>query len=114
VLPASPTAPCLAREVLRRWACPNHRTDPDDALLLVSELVTNAVIHGAPPIGLAMRYAGGETLVRVTDTGHQPIPLPHPPALDAQSGRGLRLLEVLATDWGVDTDVHGTTVWFTL
>ncbi len=114
VLAASPTAPSLAREFLRRWACPDHLTDADDALLLVSELVTNALIHGAPPIRLTMRRAHSRTIVRVSDSGHQPILLQHPVAADAMSGRGLRLLEAIATEWGVDTNAHGQSVWFAL
>jgi anti-sigma regulatory factor (Ser/Thr protein kinase) len=114
VLPASLTAPSLAREFLRRWACPDHLTDSDDALLLVSELVTNALIHGAPPIRLTMRCVDSRTVVRVSDSGHEPVLLQHPVAADALSGRGLRLLEVIATDWGVDTNARGHSVWFAL
>jgi anti-sigma regulatory factor (Ser/Thr protein kinase) len=104
----------LARQFLGRWACPEHLTDPADALLVVSELVTNALIHGAPPIRLTMRCVDGQTVVRVTDTGEPPILGRQPAAADAVSGRGLRLLEVLATDWGVDTHANGKTFWFTL
>lgn len=114
VLPASLTAPGLARQFLRRWACPHHLTAPDDALLLVSELVTNALIHGAPPIRLTMHCADARTVVRVTDSGHQPILLQPLAAADGLSGRGLRLLEVIATDWGVDSHTNSKTVWFTL
>jgi anti-sigma regulatory factor (Ser/Thr protein kinase) len=114
VLPASRTAPSLARGFLQRWACPDHLANFEDALLLVSELVTNALIHGVPPIRLTMRCADSRTIVRVSDSGHQPILLQHPVAADAVSGRGLRLLEVVATDWGVDTDARGQSVWFTL
>ena len=81
---------------------------------MASELVTNALLHGAPPIGLEMRCAGAHTIVRVTDCGEPPILLPAPPAADALSGRGLRLLEALAIDWGVDTHASGKTFWFTL
>ena len=114
VLPASLNAPSLAREFLCRWACPDHLTDPGNALLLVSELVTNALIHGRPPIGLALACSGTRTTVRVTDSDQQPILPQHPAAVDALSGRGLRLLQVLATDWGVHTGPHGKTFWFAL
>lgn len=114
VLPASLIAPSLAREFLCRWACPDHLTDPGDALLLVSELVTNALIHGRPPIGLALACSGTRTTVRVTDSDQQPILPQHPAAVDALSGRGLRLLQVLATNWGVHTGPHGKTLWFAL
>ncbi len=114
LLSASPAAPSLARRYLRRWACPEHLTDPGDALLLASELVTNALLHGAPPIELEMRCAGDRTIVRVTDFGDPPILRRTPPAADALSGRGLRLLEALAIDWGVDHHTLGKTFWFTV
>lgn len=114
LLPASPAAPSLARRYLRRWACPDHLTDPADVLLLASELVTNALLHGAPPIGVEMRCAGARTIVHVTDFGEPPILQRTPPPADALSGRGLRLLDALAIDWGVDTHASGKTFWFTL
>jgi anti-sigma regulatory factor (Ser/Thr protein kinase) len=74
--------------------------------------VTNALLHGAPPIELEMRCAGTRTIVRVTDFGDAPILRRTPPSADALSGRGLRLLEVLAIDWGVDDHAPGKTFWF--
>ncbi|MDQ6933948.1 MAG: hypothetical protein M3130_01385 [Actinomycetota bacterium] len=61
-----------------------------------------------------MRRAGRQTIVRVTDSGTKRILPQHPAAADVVCGRGLRLLEVLATDWGVATYAHRNTVWFTL
>ena len=114
LLPASSAAPSLARQYLRHWACPDHLTDPGDTLLMASELVTNALLHGAPPIGLEMRCAAAHTIVRVTDFGEPPRLQRTLPAADALSGRGLRLLEALATDWGVDCHAPGKTFWFML
>jgi anti-sigma regulatory factor (Ser/Thr protein kinase) len=112
VLPDSSAAPGLARRYLRHQACPDHLTDPGDTLLLASELVTNALLHGEPPIELEMRCAGGRTIVRVTDFGEPPVLPRNPLAADALSGRGLRLLEALADDWGVETHTRGKTFWF--
>ncbi|MFD4942067.1 ATP-binding protein [Streptomyces sp. NPDC058409] len=84
----------------------------EDIKLCVSELATNALLHGAPPgrefcVGLHR----GEELVRleVRDSG------PGQPAVqrpdDACSGRGLHLVSELADDFGVDDHVVGKTVW---
>ncbi len=81
---------------------------------IVNEPSSPLVASGAPPIELEMRCAGGRTIVGVTDSGEPPI-LPRAQlAADAPSGRGLRLLEALATDWGVDTHPTGKTFWFAL
>ena len=60
LLPMQRTAPGLAREFARRSGCTDHALDVlDDALLLISELVTNSVLHGGPPIVLAIDCDGG-------------------------------------------------------
>ena len=115
VLPASPLAPKLARLFLGRTACSDHCTDRGDPILLVSELVTNALLHGVPPIGLTVQCAGTRLIVGVTDAGQRPIILPaEPTGADAPSGRGLFLLQALAGDWGIRTHARGTTVWFSV
>ena len=55
VLPASSVSPAAARDWARHAGCQVHAVDLlDDALLLITELVTNAVLHGGPPILLAI------------------------------------------------------------
>jgi anti-sigma regulatory factor (Ser/Thr protein kinase) len=114
LLPATTAAPGLARQFLLREACRDHLADPGDALLLASELVTNALLHGEPPIELAMRCAGSRTIVSVTDVGEPPTLRRSLGTADALSGRGLRLLDALAADWGIDNHTHGKTFWFVL
>jgi two-component sensor histidine kinase len=82
--------------------------------LLVSELVTNAVLHSeAPPttpIRLAADSDDDRVRVEVADGGR---PFTPSDAARARGGWGLRLVEKEARRWGVD-DLHGTTVWFEL
>jgi anti-sigma regulatory factor (Ser/Thr protein kinase) len=87
----------------------------DETVLLVSELVTNSVLHASlseeQVIDLRVRVDPRCIRVDVTDggTGFEP---PEPgPARDRESGWGLTLLRRLAARWGVRRN-HGTTVWF--
>jgi anti-sigma regulatory factor (Ser/Thr protein kinase) len=84
--------------------------------LLVSELVTNAVVHPdpSPPnnIRLYARIAQGLIRVEVTNSGSGFIPEPRDPARIA-GGYGLFLLEKASTRWGFEVR-HDTTVWFEL
>lgn len=84
-----------------------------DAELLVSELMSNAVRHGGGAIRLtASLHAGGLT-VAVFDAGtEQPQMRSEDPERTVASGRGLRMVEQLAAEWGVDVGDDGKTVWF--
>ncbi|MDG9722473.1 MULTISPECIES: ATP-binding protein [unclassified Streptomyces] len=100
----------LATEQLRSWELPL-----DPARLLVAELANNAADHGRVP-GRDFRltlYVVGETLrIEVTDTRGQELPRPQAPAPDAESGRGLLLVETLADRWGVtEGRIPRKTVW---
>jgi anti-sigma regulatory factor (Ser/Thr protein kinase) len=89
----------------------------DDALLLVSELVTNAVTHGRPEITLQVCLRPASIGVGVADQGAKFLPEPgHDVEADALHGRGLMLVGEIATEWGVSTQDEGPgkTVWFTL
>ena len=85
----------------------------DTACLLVSELVTNAVLHARTAMTLTVTREGDGVRVSVTDGS------PAPPALrrhsdTATTGRGLRLLDELADAWSVDGGDDSKSVWFTL
>ncbi|WSI35767.1 ATP-binding protein [Streptomyces sp. NBC_01341] len=100
---------------LVRWGLP---TDP--AAHIVAELAANAVEHGRVPgrdflLRLAV-HDGAHLRIEVTDTrGEQRPPLPGAvdvPVDDAESGRGLLIVEALADRWGIDMGpVPRTTVW---
>lgn len=97
--------------------------DEDDrisvAALLTSELVTNAVIHASPvdgevPIGLRIDAGRAAVRVEVTDLGggfDPEHPGGRPPE---QGGRGLLLVDRLATRWGAGAESGRFTVWFEL
>ncbi|WP_077798026.1 ATP-binding protein [Streptomyces sp. JHA26] len=89
----------LATEQLRSWGLPL-----DPARLVVAELANNASAHGRVP-GRDFRltlYVVGDTLrIEVTDTRGERLPESRTPAPDAESGRGLLLVEALAHRWGV-------------
>lgn len=118
LLPASTQAPAAARAFLRRSGCPEHALDLlDDALLLVSELVTNSVLHGGPPIVLQVECDSEALRVRVRD-GSPALPRPRVAGVDAEGGRGMTLVDLLTDTWGVEpvVDDHGPgkAVWFQL
>jgi anti-sigma regulatory factor (Ser/Thr protein kinase) len=111
-------APGLARAaVLAR--CGDFDLDPsacNTLMLLVSELVSNAVIHSRGPLEepIALGAKKTETGVRitVTDAGEGFTPVPRKPGV-TQGGYGLYLVHKTAESWGVDR-VGGTRVWFEL
>ena len=117
-LPCGPRAPALARAAVSGWldghANANLRRD---ACLLVSELVTNSVMHGqatGAPLGLRVSAADGVVRVEVQDQGHNGAVVRRAPDGNGGGGGfGLQLVEWLAARWGVSHE-HGTLVWFEL
>lgn len=114
-LPTRPESARAAREFLAGATCDRHEARVlDEAQLLVSELVGNAIRHGAPPIEVEVCCVGRESLqVRVRDSGTG-VPLPRDADSAAEGGRGLALVDLISTDWGTDRDPEGKTVWFRL
>ncbi|MFB8118649.1 MULTISPECIES: ATP-binding protein [unclassified Streptomyces] len=85
----------------------------DDVLLCVSELATNALVHGVPPgrgflVRLRLVGEGRELLVEVHDSGGG-VPMVREPC--GESGRGLMLVDALADRWGVGERDPGKVVW---
>jgi len=87
----------------------------DTLELLVSELATNAVIHGGTPFRLAVARHTSTVIVEVSDTGTGEVSV-HDPAASDPHGRGLRIVARLAQSWGVHDNGPGLgkTVWFRL
>jgi anti-sigma regulatory factor (Ser/Thr protein kinase) len=89
------------------------------AVLLVSEVVTNAIMHsasGGQGGSLEVRYAfdDHEVYVEVLDAGGATAPSWHAEQLEGIGGRGLGLVEALASAWGVHDHQAGRLVWFRL
>ena len=113
-LPLSDAAPSIARDFLRDASCATHHGEVlEDAVLLVSELVTNSVRHGGPPVVVAVDCDGDALQVRVRD-GSPAMPTPRDAMQTDEGGRGLALVKTISADWGVDPQVDGKHVWFVL
>ena len=85
----------------------------DDAVLLTSEAVTNAVVHAGTPIDVVVTVDAAMARIEVHD--RQPdLPVVRDPDPDAASGRGLRVIEAMAEAWGVQPTGDGTCLWFEL
>src|SRR3954463_13094909 len=114
-LPAHPKSAAAARKFILQFLTDVGRDDlGEDAGLLVSELVTNALVHAGTQIDISAEIHGGRTLwVGVSDgSSHGPVPQDH--GVLAANGRGLNLVESLVDEWGVDASEVGKTVWFKL
>ncbi|WP_157430545.1 ATP-binding SpoIIE family protein phosphatase [Actinomadura macra] len=108
--PRSSIVPAARAQVAARLTCWRLEAITDTVQLLVSELVTNALVHGAGAIGL--RLIKGTTLLgEVYDDGQEMPQLCHAEATD-ESGRGLQLVSHLAERWGIHRADQGKVVWF--
>ena len=114
-LTTGPAAAAEARSQVQAAICAwDLPVDPDVAVLLTSELVTNAIRH--EPGGTVMLVIScpcGQLRVDVHDTSCSLPVLVDAPA-DAETGRGLMLVATLSADWGVYRTPEGKAVYFTL
>ena len=110
---ASPAAArAFVRSELEQQAVPEPPLET--AILLTSELVSNALLHARTEVDLLLIMAASGVRVEVHDgSARQPRP-PSPASLDSTTGRGLLMVEALAGRWGVDGTGDGKTVWFEL
>lgn len=100
---------CLTREALTSWGLPHLA---DDAVLSASELVSNAVLHGEPPMRLSLWIENDMLHLAVADHGSEQ-PRLISAADDATHGRGMAIVAMLADQWGVRPFpcTNGKTVW---
>ena len=115
LLPGDVTTPAAARRFVR-IALESVEADPvviETAELLTTELVTNAVVHVGCKSQLSIRVGGGSVRVEVTDPDDR-LPTMAAPDPDAIGGRGLIIVNGLASAWGVERADGGKAVWFEL
>jgi anti-sigma regulatory factor (Ser/Thr protein kinase) len=93
---------------LAGWAVPSPLSA--DIVLLTSELVANAVLHGRPPIELRLRRTANHVIVEVFDAAPF-LPRKLRPSPDDERGRGLQLVAMLADRWGTRPTPNGKAVW---
>jgi anti-sigma regulatory factor (Ser/Thr protein kinase) len=115
LFPAVPNSVAAARRFVAA-SLRRVKLGPDavaDAALLVSELVTNALTHARSSVRVRVRVDDRLVRIDVFDSAAAPVTLqPLDPVAD--SGRGLRIVDALATDWNAVERPGGKTVWFEL
>lgn len=113
-LPALPSSVGAARRLVRR-ALPKAGFDDlvEAAELVVSEAVTNAVVHAGTSIDVTVMLTGAGARLEVRD-GSKHHPTPRDYAATAGTGRGLLLIDGVTTSWGTVPHSDGKTVWFEL
>jgi PAS domain S-box-containing protein len=112
--PPQPASVGEARRLIRELLAESDRDDLiETAVLLVSVVVTNALLHAGTPIDVAARIDDDGLRVEVGD-GSLHLPVRRRYATTAGTGRGLLMLEQLVDDWGVSQHQRGKTVWFRL
>jgi DNA-binding NarL/FixJ family response regulator len=114
VLAPDPESPRAARrfvdDALTGWQLQEVL---DTAQLLVSEVVTNAIMHGRTEAEVSVRLLGDRVRVEVVDHATSMIRR-RPDDPTATSGRGTGLVDALSNSWGVDDVASGKKVWFEL
>lgn len=112
-LPQRTASPAEARHQLARFAVENRLlAEPAVALVVLSELVTNAVLHGTEPIEVCVSGEGGVVRIEVSDgDAHSAHLVPQAHRLDRPGGLGLHIVDALARRWGTDVREDGKTVW---
>jgi two-component sensor histidine kinase len=113
-LPPTTDSVRLARQFIRD-RLDDSGCDVDTAVLLGSEVVTNAVLHGRSDVRVVVLDRGGTARIEVHDDSAR-SPRLHRFHVESATGRGLRLVDSLAVRWGVEpsqsADGEGKVVWF--
>lgn len=111
--PPNVTSPRAARQFVGSLLGHPDDESTQTALVLTSELVTNAVLHARTPVDVRVELDAERMRVEVAD-GDPGIPGPVRHDASALGGRGLFLVQELASAWGADASDRGKVVWFTL
>ncbi|MFW5471048.1 ATP-binding protein [Knoellia sp. CPCC 206435] len=113
LVPSEPESATAVRQRLRTLLEPELPPWADDAVLVASEVVANAVTHGEGPVRVHAYRSAGMLRVEVSDVGAA-LPERREAPTDAETGRGLLIVDALSAHWGVvEADPKpGKTVWF--
>lgn len=98
----------IVARALEEWDCQEAL---DNVVLLLSEVVANAVTHARTDVEVSVRLLRGVIRIEVGDASPESA-RPREVNPDAESGRGLHLVEQLASSWGEERTEHGKVVWF--
>jgi anti-sigma regulatory factor (Ser/Thr protein kinase) len=116
ILPPEPRSVAWARRLTRTVLTEGGAMPPivDDAMLIVSELVTNALAHAVPPVTFRLIPTPRGMRGEIIDHGPLTMVVPGQAGCAATCGRGLSLVDTLADRWGVDLAPERgcKTVWF--
>jgi anti-sigma regulatory factor (Ser/Thr protein kinase) len=112
-LAAQPDEVPRVRRAVRNWLrSAGNRSDWFTAELLVTELVTNALLHALPPLEVCVRALGTAGVrIAVFDAARDRLPSRDDSPLDADNGRGLEIIAALASRWGTESASSGKLVW---
>ena len=101
------------RQAVREWLrSAGNRCDWFTAELLVSELVTNALLHALPPLEVRVQPIGATGVrIEVYDAASDRVPIRDGAPLDAETGRGIEIIAALASRWGIESGASGKLVW---
>jgi hypothetical protein len=110
--PSIPVSRYLVRELLRAWEAPQDR---DDAALLVTELVANVVDHADGDVSLSLEVTSSDDWLRIAVLdGSAVLPVVQEVSIERPRGRGLLMVQMIATRWGSEAHQGGKRVWFEL
>ncbi len=99
----------FTRRTLRAWDVPGDTVDA--ALLVVSELVTNALVHTGGPVRLDLSLVGHRLRLAVADSSPRSPAQPTSIGWEATGGRGILLVEAVSAAWGTVPVSGGKQVW---
>jgi anti-sigma regulatory factor (Ser/Thr protein kinase) len=117
LLPHTPSSVYDARHAVRRDLAEHGIPAPvrDNTVLVLSEIVSNALKHARPldsgKVALAWEVTDDGVRVAVSDGGSPTRPRPQPPSTSSTGGRGLGIVRDLTVAWGVEEEGSHTTVW---
>lgn len=109
----APASIAQARAFIERTLSEASADLRDRAVLITSELATNAIVHARSAFTLTATTSAEEVHIAVRNEG-ETVPVLQAPEQGEPHGRGLLIANALADRWGIDTGRGSTTVWFAL